>query len=102
MVVLNRRQLCFVTSLGHWNSWLLSHRSIEYPIVFSSPDKSECGSNYLGPKSQYPTLVKWFDLHNRCAMVAADPKRARIPRIVDIDAANVGRAGKHVFCILSL
>ncbi len=47
------------------------------------------------------TLVERFDLDNRCAVVAADPKRAGVLRIVDIDAADVGRARQHVFRILA-
>src|ERR1700688_4759686 len=47
------------------------------------------------------TLVERFDLDNRRAVVAADPKRAGVLRIVDIDAADVGRARQHVFRILA-
>ena len=43
------------------------------------------------------TLVERLDLDNRCAVVAADPKSAGVPRIVDIYAADVGRARQHVF-----
>ena len=38
------------------------------------------------------TLVERFDLDNRCAVVAADPKCTGVLRIVNINAADVGRA----------
>jgi hypothetical protein len=47
------------------------------------------------------TLVERFDLDNRCAVIAADPKRAGVLGIVDIDAADVGWARQHVFRILA-
>src|SRR5712691_6558481 len=46
------------------------------------------------------TLVERFHLDDRCTVIAADPKRAGILRIVDIDATDVGRAGQHVFRVL--
>ena len=46
-------------------------------------------------------LVERFDLDDRCAVVAADPQRAGVLRIVDINAANVGRARQHVFRVLA-
>src|SRR5438093_3189041 len=47
------------------------------------------------------TLVERFDLDDRRAVVVADPERARALRIVDIDAADVGRARQHVFRVLA-
>src|SRR5882762_4197036 len=46
-------------------------------------------------------LVERFDLHDGRAVVAADPERAGAPRIVEIDAADVGRARQHVFRVLA-
>src|SRR6267143_5805125 len=46
-------------------------------------------------------LVERFDLHDGRAVVAADPERSRAHRIVEIDAADVGRARQHVFRVLA-
>src|SRR5713101_3222033 len=42
-------------------------------------------------------LLERLHLDDRRAVVAADPERAGVLRIVEIDAADVGRARQHVF-----
>src|SRR5260221_4759385 len=54
-----------------------------------------------GGRSGPQELVERFDLDDRRAVVAADPERARALRIVEIDAADVGRARQHVFGVLA-
>src|SRR5262249_17885519 len=47
------------------------------------------------------SLFERFDLYNRGTVVAADPQRAGILRIVHIHAPDVGRTWQHVFRILA-
>src|SRR5437868_6431291 len=45
--------------------------------------------------------VERFDLDDRRAMVVADPERAGILRIIDVNPADVGRARQHVLRVLA-
>src|SRR5436309_12585959 len=45
-------------------------------------------------------LLQWLDLDDRGAVVAADPKRAGLLGVIDVDAADVGRAREMVFGVL--
>src|SRR5580704_5953503 len=48
-------------------------------------------------RMQNKMLVERLDAQNFCAVVVAGPKRHRIGRIVDEDAANIGRARQKIF-----
>src|SRR5439155_9373162 len=61
------------------------------------------GREAAGGRSHTPsdTLVERFDFDDRRTVVAADPERTWTLRIVDVDAADVGRARQHVFRVLA-
>src|SRR5712691_3518058 len=79
-----------------------SLRRIGWPMAPESISQNLPGSfTAKGRARRTSKLVQRLHLDDRRAVVAADPQRAGARRIVEIDAADVGRARQHVFGVLA-
>src|SRR5260370_11212187 len=70
----------------------------KWPAFFDFPWDADV---WLASQEGHSTSVQRFHLDDGCAVIAADPERARALRIVDMDTPDVGRVRHLIFRVLA-